>query len=147
MRGSIVKRGPRSFAAVVYLGRDLATGKERHKWVSFKTRREAETHLTYLVGQVTSGCVVSSAKLRLGEYLDRWLKDYGEGTLAATTLESYRATIRVHLAPALGHIPISRLTPQTIQGYLTKKLLSGLSNTTVRRDAPEASTKRKIRWP
>lgn len=132
MRGSIVKRGPRSFAAVVYLGRDLATGKERHKWVSFKTRREAEVHLAHLVGQVTSGYVVSSVKLRLAEYLERWLKDYAEGSLAPTTLESYRATVRRHLAPALGHVPISRLAPQTIQGYLTRKLLAGLSNTTVR---------------
>jgi len=102
MRGSIVKRGPSSFACVVYLGRDPATGKERQKWVSFKTRREAEAHLAHLVGQVSSGATLPPAKLRLGEYLERWLRDYGEGRLAPKTLESYRATVRVHLAPILG---------------------------------------------
>jgi integrase len=47
-------------------------------------------------------------------------------------LESYRAIVRIHLAPALGHIPISPLAPQTIQGYLADKLQAGLSTTTVR---------------
>lgn len=132
MRGSIVKRGAHSFACVVYLGREPATGKERQKWVSFRTRREAEVHLAHLVGQVTSGAILPPSKLRLGEYLERWLRDYAEGRLAPKTLESYRATVRVHLAPTLGHVPLSRLAPQTIQGYLTRKFQAGLSTTTVR---------------
>lgn len=148
MRGSIVKRGTHSFACVVYLGRDPATGKERQKWVSFRTRREAEARLVNLVGQVTSGGVLPSAKLRLGEYLERWLRDYAEGGLAPTTLESYRATIRVHLAPGLGHIPLSRLAPQAIQGYLTRKLQAGLSTTTVRYHAAilHEALRHAVKW-
>jgi hypothetical protein len=38
MRGSIVKRGTKSFAVVVYLGRDPQTGKEKRKWYSHKRR-------------------------------------------------------------------------------------------------------------
>ncbi len=148
MRGSIVKRGPHSFACVVYLGRDPATGKERQKWVSFRTRREAEAHLTHLVGQVISGAVLPSTRLRCGEYLERWLRDYAEGWLAPTTLESYRATIRVHLTPDLGHIPLSRLSPQAIQVYLTRKLQSGLSTTTVRYHAAilHEALRHAVKW-
>lgn len=81
MRGSIVKRGLHSFACVVYLGRDPATGKERQKWVSFRTKREAEAHLAHLVGQVSSGATLPPAKLRLGEFLERWLLDHGRVAL------------------------------------------------------------------
>src|SRR5437879_13531648 len=109
MRGYTVKRGPRSFAAVVYLGRDPQTGKERRKWYSFKTRREAETALAHLVGRLISGTTLPSTKLRLGEFFDMWLRDYVETGVAPTTRASYRDTIRVHLAPALGHVPLSRL--------------------------------------
>ena len=148
MRGSIVKRGLHSFACVVYLGRDPATGKERQKWVSFKTRREAEAHLAHLVGQVSSGAPLPPATLRLSEYLERWLRDYGEGRLTPKTLESYRATVRVHLAPTLGHIPIGRLAPQTIQGYLTSKLHTGLSKTTVRYHAAilHQALRQAVKW-
>lgn len=148
MRGSIVRRGPHSFACVVYLGRDPATGKERQKWVSCRTRREAEAHLVHLVGQVTCAGFVPSSKLRLGEYLERWLRDYAEGRLAPTTLESYRATIRVHLTPCLGHILLSRLAPQTIQGYITKKLQAHLSITTVRYHAAilHEALRHAVKW-
>ena len=148
MRGSIVKRGPRSFACVVYLGRDPATGKERQKWLSFRTRREAEAHLTQLVGQVTSGSLILSTKVRFGDYLEQWLRDYAEGRLAPTTLESYRATVRVHLTPDLGHIPLSRLSPQVIQGYLTRKLQSGLSTTSVRYHAAilHEALRHAVKW-
>lgn len=54
MRGYIVKRG-NSFSAVVYLGKDPATAKERRKWVAFRTRREAEAYLSQIVAQVQGG--------------------------------------------------------------------------------------------
>ena len=132
MRGYTVKRGPRSFAAVVYLGRDPETGKERRKWYSFKTRREAEAALAQLVGRVISGETIPSTKIRLAEFLEVWLRDYVEAGVAPTTRASYRDTIRVHLAPALGHVPLVRLTPQAIQGYISDKSRQGLSPTTVR---------------
>ncbi len=132
MRGYTVKRGPRSFAAVVYLGRDPQTGKERRKWYSFKTRREAEAALAHLVGRVISGETTPSTKIRLAEFLEVWLRDYVEAGVAPTTQASYRDTIRVHLAPTLGHAPLARLTPQAIQGYISDKSRQGLSPTTVR---------------
>ncbi len=148
MRGSIVKRGIHSFACVVYLGRDPVTGKDRQKWVSFRTRREAEAHLARLIGEVTSGATLPPARVRLDEYLERWLRYYADGRLAPKTLESYNATVRVHLNPALGHIPISRLAPQTIQGYLAGKLQTGLSTTTVRYHAAilHQALRQAVKW-
>jgi len=132
VRGYVVKRGPHSFAAVVYIGRDADTGRERRKWFSFKTRREAEAHVTYLVSQIQGGGTLPATKQRVGEYLEQWLKDYAEGSLGPITIVRYQGIIRKYLIPTLGHVPLARLSPQTIQGYLTGLQQKGLSTTTVR---------------
>jgi integrase len=131
VQGYVVKRGPQSFAAVVYIGRDPETGKERRKWYSFKTRREAQAHVTYLVSQIHGGSTLPFTKLRVGEYLEQWLKDYAEGSVGPVTIVRYQGIARKYLIPALGHIPLARLSPQTIQGYFTNLLKKGLSTTTV----------------
>ncbi len=74
-----------------------------------------------------------------------WLRDYVEAGVAPTTQASYRDTIRVHLAPTLGHAPLARLTPQAIQGYISDKSRQGLSPTTVRYHVAIVDLPRKAR--
>src|SRR5438876_12359861 len=109
MRGQIVQRG-RSFAAVVYLGRDPATGKERRKWESFKSRRDAERHLHQTVATLEAGGAIAASRQRLGAYLDDWLRGHAPH-VAPTTLASYRDIVAVHLKPALGHMWLGKLQP------------------------------------
>lgn len=42
MRGHVRKRYKNSWVAIVYLGHDPATGKERRRWYTFRTKQEAE---------------------------------------------------------------------------------------------------------
>jgi len=116
---------------VVDLGRDPATGRRRQKWFAHKTRREAEAHLAQIVAAMQGGGWTPPAKTPLGDYLEQWLRDYATGAVRPTTLESYRSIVRVHVAPALGHVPLATLSGQTIQGYLSRKLQEGLSAATV----------------
>jgi hypothetical protein len=132
MRGCIMRRGRSSWAVIVYLGRDPQTGREKRLWRSFRTRKEAEAHLAHIVAGLQSGTWVPPSKVRLGDFLEQWLRDYAAGAVRPTTLAGYDMVVRVHLCPALGHIPLSRLSPQAIQGYITSKLQEGLSPTTVR---------------
>jgi integrase len=121
MRGQIRKRG-KSWAVIVYLGRDPATGKERRKWYTYRTQREAEVHLAQLVVQVASGGCVPPSRLLTRDFLSRWLDDYAAGAVTGRTLENYRGMVRKHLVPTLGHIPLARLSAQAIQGHLSAKL-------------------------
>jgi len=109
VRGCIVKRG-NGYALVIHLGRDPLTGKKRQKWYSHRTRLEAEAQAAQLLVQVQAGGGVPPARLRAGDYFDQWLKDYAAGAVAFSTLRRYEDIIRLHLKPALGHIPLSRLT-------------------------------------
>jgi integrase len=121
MRGQIRKRGT-SWAVIVYLGRDPTTGKERRKWYTHRTLREAEMHLAQLLVQVASGGGVPPSRLLTRDFLSRWLDDYAAGAVTERTLQNYRGMVRKHLVPALGHIPLARLSAQTIQGYLSTTL-------------------------
>ncbi|MGH2405181.1 MAG: tyrosine-type recombinase/integrase [bacterium] len=132
MRGCIIRRGPKSWAIVVYLGRDPQTGKERRKWYSHPTRREAEAHLSSLLTQIHGGGTVPTSKQRVGDYLNQWLRDYAEvKNLAPATRRNYGDILRSHLIPALGHMPLQRLSAQGIESYLADKRRKGLSSTTI----------------
>ncbi len=131
MRGCIVKRGPKSWAVKVYLGRDPQTGKDRQKWFSYRRREDAEKHLAQLLTQIHGGATIAITRQRVAEYLEDWRRGH-EPHVAPTTAVSYRDTIRKHLAPVFGHVPLPRLSPQAIRDYITQKLAAGLSETTVR---------------
>lgn len=122
MRGSIIKRGKHSWAVVIYLGRDPETGKARQKWSSYSTRQEAEDQLPHLVTQARNGELPRTTRLRVGDYLERWLRDYVEMAVRPTTAKSYRETVRRHMIPAFGALPLQQLGAVHVQEYVTKKL-------------------------
>ena len=147
MRGHIRKRG-KSWAVVVYLGKDPTTGRARRKWYTYATRQEAQAHLAHTLTQLHGGGTLPSTRLRTGEYLEKWLQDYAVGAVATTTFARYQDIVRLHLGPAIGLIPLQKLSPQAIEGYLTTKLRTGLSPTTVRHHAVllHGALRRAVRW-
>jgi len=127
MRGCIVKpKGRRkSWSVKVYVGRDPQTGIKRYKWFSFPTRREAEARLSQMLAQLHGGGTIPTTKLTVAEYLEEWLQKYAASNVRETSLKSYRDIVRQHLTPALGSIPLRRLSPLDAQGYYTNKLNGG----------------------
>lgn len=126
MKGHIRQRGERSWAIVIDLGRDPATGRRQQKWHSVKgTKRDAQKELARLVHEYNTGAYVEPSKLNLGEYLRQWLADYAQGRVAARTFDRYEEIIRLRLSPALGAMPLSKLQPLHIQAYYTRALKEG----------------------
>lgn len=126
MQGHIRKRGKDSWTVVVDLGNDPVTGKRRQLWRSVKgAKREAQALLVKLLHQRDSGTDQPLGKLTVGEYLERWLRDYAEANTAPKTYRCYEDVIRRHLTPTLGSIPLSKLRPQHIQAYYSRALQKG----------------------
>jgi hypothetical protein len=46
--------------------------------------------------------MLPATKQRVGEYLEKWLKDYAEGSLGPITIVRYQGIVRKYLIPALG---------------------------------------------
>lgn len=132
MRGQIRKRG-KTYSVIVPLGKD-ASGKKRNKWVTCRTKREAEAKLAELIHQVNTG-ILMSPKGTLGEFIERWLKEYASPNLSPRTLEGYESIFRAHMKSGLGNIPLKNLKPEYIQKYYTDRLATGLSTTSVRHHA------------
>jgi integrase len=126
MRGCLIKtkvkrglkKGESSWRIVLSLGKG-PDGKYRQKWITFHgTRRQADAKLRELTGEVDRGEFVEPSKLTLGEYLDEWLdKAIKPPRRAQSTYTSYESIIRLHVKPALGHLPLQAVTPLHIERY------------------------------
>lgn len=111
-----------------YFGPD---GKRRY--VSGKTKTEARAALAKARADAAGGLVLDTGKVTVAEYLNRWLDGpLRTKGLKATTEESYRRQVRVHIAPAIGGVKLSRLTPELLQDLYDAKIAAGLKPATVR---------------
>ena len=62
--------------------------------------------------------------MTLGEWLDRWLAEYKDGTIRPGTLEGYRNYIENYIKPQLGGKQVSLITTQDVQ-RMYRRLKSG----------------------
>jgi len=125
VKGHIRKRGKRSWAVVLYLGRDPATGKKQYKWHRVNgTKRDAERALAELLHQVNTQQYAEPSKLTLGEYLEEWL-DHASSRVRPSTWQGYATMVRRHITPVLGNVPLSQLTPRHVQRLCDEQLKAG----------------------
>ena len=126
MRGHIVKRYKNSYTIILNLGIDPTTGKRKQQWISVKgTKKDAEKRLSELLTQLDTGTFMKPGKTTLGEFLERWLKDYVRANLAPRTAEGYESIARQHLIPRLGNITLIQLKPSHLQRYYSETLSKG----------------------
>lgn len=108
-----------------------ADGRRRRVWVSGRTRTEAARKLRAVLGQLDQGQPPPTERLTVGAYLRRWLETARQ-SLRPRTHHRYTAIVERHLLPALGRLPLARLSPLDVQRFLAEKRESGLSPATVR---------------
>ena len=56
--------------------------------------------------------------MRFGDWINYWYENHAKPTLRPTTQESYRRWIEVHIIPAIGRIPLNKLTQADCQKFL-----------------------------
>ncbi|MSQ17876.1 MAG: site-specific integrase [Dehalococcoidia bacterium] len=140
MRGTITQRSKGSWTIVLDVGRDPATGKRQQQWLTVRgTKREAEKKLAELQHQLNTGDYLKPSGGNLGDFLERWLRDYAWPNLSPETAQVYDLICRVHLIPALGTLELSKVTPEVLQGYYAKALKEG------RRDGKGGLSPRTVR--
>lgn len=121
MRGSIRKRSKSSYTLVIPIV-DPVTGKTKQKWITVKGKgkagqKKAEDELARYITEVNGGSFVEPVKLTVSAFLDKYLSIHAEQNVAATTLARYKSIIEHHLKPALGGLPLVRLTPIHLQEF------------------------------
>jgi len=124
--GSIFKRRDGRWAAVVNIGwRD---GKRHRKYFYGETRSDVQKELTAALRAQDQGLPVAPERQTVKHFLTSWLADSVRPTVRPRTFVSYSQLVNVHLVPGLGHIVLSKLSPQDVQGFLNDKLKARRGN-------------------
>lgn len=104
-----------------------ANGISRRKSFFGQTQREVISKLSEARQQNSKGIQPTDDRLTYGKYLAGWLENVAAPALKPSTLTSYEFLCRKHIVPGLGHLPMSKIDPQTLRRFLASKVDSGLS--------------------
>ncbi len=105
-------------------------GGRKHFYGS--TREEVQKKLALAVHARETGTLADARGLSTGEFLDQWLVDVIRPSVRPWTYKGYEVHVRLHLKPAIGRVPLERLTAMQVQKLVNDKSQTGLSPKTVR---------------
>ncbi|MGB6224245.1 MAG: hypothetical protein WBF76_02630 [Pseudonocardiaceae bacterium] len=111
-RGSLVQRGD-VWRVRVSVGTDPVTGKRLWLSGTCDTKQAAEKLRTKFLGEVDTR-KASRTRASLGALLDEWLPG---AELGPNTRDNYAGLIDRFIRPALGDLPLSRITAQGIERF------------------------------
>jgi integrase len=137
MKGSMRQRGS-AWELRVYLGADPVSGKPRYVTKTVQGgKREAQKALNELVVAAERG-TIARTRTTVGELLDAWL-ELARADFSPKTVRETSGMIERYLRPALGDVPLNKLTAATLDRYYRTMLDGGghdgrpLSPGTIRR--------------
>lgn len=129
--GAIFERGKRSgrgdgrWCAILDLGWE--GGKRRRKYLYGATAGEVQDALLKARVDHAAGLPVSTDRQTVAQLLRDWLENSVRPSVRAATYRSYEQTLRNHLIPELGRLPLRKLGPQHVRAMINRKLAAGLS--------------------
>ena len=114
-RGSIRRRGKRSWQIRFDEGTDAAGRRKFRSFTVKGKRQDAQRELTRLLAAVDTGMLPEPSKTTIAEYLRDWLK--GTHGLSPKTAERYGELAEQQIIPHLGSIQLQRLKPKAVQDW------------------------------
>jgi integrase len=98
---------------LVFSGIDPVTGKRNYLSESTRNEKQAQKILRRLVAEVEAQRVART-KATFGTAIDAWLKIH---EVEANTLRGYEANARRYIKPALGEVPIGKVSAQVLEVF------------------------------
>ena len=122
--GTIRKRSDGRWEARFTKGFDPITGKQIQKSIYGKTQKEVREKLAQVTVELDEGTYADPCQMTLAAWLEIWMTEY-MGDKKWSTIKSYKAQVRTHILPALGHYTLSQLNPHIIQVFDNALLRGG----------------------
>lgn len=133
MAGSLERRGKDSWRLIVSAGFDPVTGRRRRvQQTVHGSKRDAERALARLVVEVEGGMLVDLSRERLDSYLVKQFLEKARTRLRPETWVRYESLIRIHISPAIGSIPLSKVRPQHVDQMMRAMAKGGGAPSSVR---------------
>ena len=111
-------------------------GRKTYAKRGFLTKKEATTHESEmrikLLNPANTPINAAQSKQTVKEYLDVWVENHGKANLRPSSFANYKAKIKNHIVPYIGHVQLKHLTPAMIDNMFQKHFEKGLSQSTVR---------------
>jgi len=107
--------------AAVTIGKN-PDGSLARKVYTAATRHEVKDQLTDALKDLKSGIPIVSEKQTVANFLGHWLHQVVTPRVRPKTLRTYSDHVKNHIAPALGEIPLGKLSPQNVREFLNAKL-------------------------
>ena len=121
MKGSIRQRSKDSWQIILDTGTNPDGKRRRYFETIHSTRKsDAQKRLNELLVSLEKGVYSPPGRLTLAEHLSNWLTGYIKVNCSLRTFDTVQSIADHHLIPALGHIQLKQLHPQTIQAYYGK---------------------------
>ena len=122
---------------IYYVSMDLGkdkNGRRVKRYQTYRTLYAARMGLRDFLTHREEELRTPKHDMTLGDWLESWMETIVRPTRAETTVYGYQKIIDNHLAPALGDIPLLKLTPMDIQQYYIQvQQNANLSGNTLRR--------------
>ena len=142
--GNIRKRADGRWEGRYTAGYHPETGKRIIKNVLGKTQAECKAKLKKAIEEIQSLDIGRADEYTVAAWLRTWFELYSKLHIRPSTMNYYHRNIEQHIIPAIGDIPLNKLTTRDLQKFyndlqsngrlrkVQKKEKPGLSNSTVR---------------
>jgi integrase len=102
----------------------------------FLTKKEASQHEAEIRAKLVNPShitlVTGQGKQSVQDYLLEWVENHGKLNLRPSTFAGYKAVIKNHIIPSIGHVQLRQLTPGMLDNMFQKLYEKGLSDSTVK---------------
>ena len=130
--GTIRQRANGLWEARYTVGRDPGTGKQIQRSIYGSTQKEVRQKLAQITASIDKGTYQTPNKITVSAWMDEWLTTFCENKVKPLTLQSYRASIKNHITPAIGAMEVQAVKGAHIQRLYNSMTRAGLSGKTVK---------------
>ncbi|WP_298022480.1 N-terminal phage integrase SAM-like domain-containing protein [uncultured Dysosmobacter sp.] len=142
--GSIRKRKDGRWEGRYTAGRDPVTGKAIYKNVLGRTQAEVKKKLKTAI-EKNGNLDTKSGQYTVGKWLDVWMENYAKLQVRPSSHKTYQGFIENHIKPALGDIPLEKLTAMDLQRLYKQLLENGRVECTESRNKPKGLSVETVR--
>lgn len=130
--GTIRQRPSGRWEARYTVGRNPGTGKQIQRSVYGSTQKEVRQKLAQITAAIDKGTYQAPNKITVAAWMEEWLSTFCEDKVKPLTLQSYRASIKNHIMPAVGAMELQAVKGTHIQCLYNSMTRAGLSGKTVK---------------
>ena len=143
--GNIRKRKDGRWEGRYTAGHDPETGKLIYKIVLGKTQAEVKEKLKAAIHEGGKVDAAKSGKYTVGQWLDVWFENYAKVKVRPSSHQTYRGYIDNHIKPAIGAMPLNKLTTMDLQKLYKRLLTKGRIQRVESKKQPKGLSAKTVR--